>query len=106
MAAAEVAQFQEHPHIIPDPLPSGNYVAKQLRTVYDDSSNLFPASAGSQRSYDKYASLTMKDFFRDFTLVEPEYDDLVRILHSKTILFKVSSVLGNKLKFIYHFLCL
>lgn len=78
MATAEVAQTLEHSYTIPDPLPPGNYVAKQLRCVYEDSSNLLPASAGSQRSYDKYASVTKQDFnIKDFKGVDPDYDDLV-----------------------------
>ncbi|XP_076093155.1 uncharacterized protein LOC143064302 isoform X2 [Mytilus galloprovincialis] len=76
MSAVEVARFGEHPHNIPDPLPCGNYVASQLRCAYDDSSNLFPASAGSQRSYNKYTSVTMQDFFiKDFNETDPDYDD-------------------------------
>jgi hypothetical protein len=51
MATAEVAQPLEHSYAIPDPLPPGNYVAKQLRFVNEDSTNLFPKSAGSRRSY-------------------------------------------------------
>lgn len=78
MATAEVAQPLEHTYTIPDPLPPGNYVAKQLRCVYEDSTNIIPASAGSERSYDKYASVTMQDFnIKDFKGVDPDYDDLV-----------------------------
>lgn len=77
MATAEVPQPLEHSYAIPDPLPPGNYVAKQLRFVNEDSTNLFPKSAGSRRSYDKYASVTMQDFnIKDFKGVDPDYDDL------------------------------
>lgn len=80
MTAVDILKVEEHPHIIPDPLPSGNYVARQLRAVYDDSSNLLPASAGSQRSYNKYMSVTTQDFFiKDFKEHEPDYDDTVGI---------------------------
>jgi hypothetical protein len=90
MATAEVAQPLEHSYAIPDPLPPGNYVAKQLRFVNEDSTNLFPTSAGSQRSYDKYASMTMQDFnIKDFKGVDPDYDDLVSTCTYKMLVILV-----------------
>lgn len=66
---------------IPDPIPPGNWMARQLRMLNDNSEGLLPPSAGSKRSWDKYNTTTHKDFLgpREFQLEEPNYEVEVRI---------------------------
>ncbi|XP_022324626.2 uncharacterized protein LOC111125298 isoform X2 [Crassostrea virginica] len=61
---------------IPDPIPPGNWMARQLRMLNDNSEGLLPPSAGSKRSWDKYNTTTHKDFLgpREFQLEEPNYE--------------------------------
>lgn len=66
---------------IPDPIPPGNWMARQLRMLNDNSEGLLPPSAGSKRSWDKYNTTTHKDFLgpREFQLEEPNYEVEVKI---------------------------
>ncbi|XP_061163877.1 uncharacterized protein LOC133173017 isoform X1 [Saccostrea echinata] len=61
---------------IPDPIPAGNWMARQLRMLNDNSEGLLPPSAGSKRSWDKYNTVTHKDYLgpSEFTLEEPNYE--------------------------------
>ncbi|KAJ8300901.1 hypothetical protein KUTeg_022420 [Tegillarca granosa] len=83
--AVEVLNNYNRKLVIPDPLPAGNVVAHQIRIIHDNSDNLLPASAGSQRSYQKYPSVTHADFRGDTEYVVPEgvpeYNVVVSNIH-------------------------
>lgn len=44
--------------IIPDPVPAGNHLAHFIRSIHWNSKGMLPSTAGSQRSYDKYNTVT------------------------------------------------
>lgn len=48
--------------IIPDPVPAGNHLAHFIRSIHWNSKGMLPSTAGSQRSYDKYNTVTKLSF--------------------------------------------
>lgn len=48
--------------IIPDPVPAGNKLAHFIRSIHWNSKGMLPSTAGSQRSYDKYNTVTHLSF--------------------------------------------
>ncbi|KAL5012462.1 hypothetical protein ScPMuIL_011013 [Solemya velum] len=60
MAAAAVVEAA--PFKIPDKVPPGNWLARQIRLLNEDSGIVFPKSAGSQRPYDKYGTVYKIDY--------------------------------------------
>ena len=47
---------------IPDHVPVGNHLAHFIRSIHWNSRGMFPSSAGSQRTYDKYNTVTSLSF--------------------------------------------
>lgn len=47
---------------IPDHVPVGNHLAHFIRSIHWNSKGMFPSSAGSQRTYDKYNTVTHLSF--------------------------------------------
>ncbi|XP_048776883.1 uncharacterized protein LOC125681034 isoform X3 [Ostrea edulis] len=75
--AAEVANAPIKTDMeIPEQIPPGNWMARQLRMLNDNSEGLLPPSAGSKRTWDKYNTVTHKDYLgpREFKLEEPDYE--------------------------------
>lgn len=61
-------------------VPAGNWIANQIRIVNDDSRNVFPQSAGSKRSYEKYTSIYQLDFAKAPNLQDRDgFDEPVNI---------------------------
>ncbi|XP_052790910.1 uncharacterized protein LOC128224867 isoform X3 [Mya arenaria] len=48
--------------VIPEPVPAGNRLAHFIRSVHWNSKGMLPSTAGSQRSYDKYNTVTKLSF--------------------------------------------
>lgn len=48
--------------VIPDPVPAGNHLAHFIRSIHWNSKGMLPSTAGSQRSYDKYNTVTRLSF--------------------------------------------
>ncbi|KAH3710617.1 hypothetical protein DPMN_070106 [Dreissena polymorpha] len=48
--------------VIPDPVPVGNHLAHFIRSIHWNSKGMLPSTAGSQRSYDKYNTVTHLSF--------------------------------------------
>lgn len=47
---------------IPDPVPAGNRLAHFIRSIHWNSKGMLPSTAGSQRTYDKYNTVTRLSF--------------------------------------------
>ena len=47
---------------IPDHVPVGNRLAHFIRSIHWNSKGMFPSTAGSQRTYDKYNTVTHLSF--------------------------------------------
>ena len=47
---------------IPDHVPVGNKLAHFIRSIHWNSKGMFPSTAGSQRTYDKYHTVTQLSF--------------------------------------------
>ena len=47
---------------IPDPVPAGNHLAHFIRSIHWNSKGMLPSTAGSQRTYDKYGTVTSLSF--------------------------------------------
>ncbi|XP_045200081.1 uncharacterized protein LOC123554174 isoform X3 [Mercenaria mercenaria] len=47
---------------IPDPVPAGNHLAHFIRSIHWNSKGMLPSTAGSQRTYDKYNTVTHLSF--------------------------------------------
>jgi len=52
------ADYVKQRIVIPEPVPSGNRLAHFIRSIHWSSKGMLPSTAGSQRSYDKYKSVT------------------------------------------------
>ena len=48
--------------VIPDPVPAGNRLAHFIRSIHWNSKGMLPSTAGSQRTYDKYNTVTHLSF--------------------------------------------
>ena len=48
--------------VIPSPVPAGNHLAHFIRSIHWNSKGMLPSTAGSQRSYDKYNTVTKLSF--------------------------------------------
>ncbi|KAK3087108.1 hypothetical protein FSP39_001829 [Pinctada imbricata] len=72
MATADVVRSFE----IPDAIPPGNWLAHKLRLVNMQSEGLLPESRGSRRSYEKYNTVTHKDYIPPQDGFMPEEPDL------------------------------
>lgn len=77
MAAAAV--IESVPFQIPDKQPPGNWLARQIRLLNEDSGNVFPKSAGSQRPYDKYGTVYKLDYGQPTDLDASQHEQELQV---------------------------
>ncbi|KAK3579921.1 hypothetical protein CHS0354_014031 [Potamilus streckersoni] len=58
----QTADEQKQRIVFPESMPKGNFLAQYIRSIHDNTRGLFPSTAGSQRSYNKYNSVTHLSF--------------------------------------------
>lgn len=105
--ALDVMQLRNPEFRVPSPVPVGNWLAHQIRLIQDDSKHVFPASAGSKRSWDKYNSTTHKDFCGprpDWSQWSPDFNSMVS--HLKFYLCCCDFLMIFVIFFKNYFICL